>query len=383
MLRERVVRFFAPKHDVTRKNQRVCDTMNDRNTVITHQPDTDPSSSELLDEDSPSFFTRLKRKLGLAQPLPTRQQIRNLLHQDALGKSSDFSRPERSMLRNILRFDMLRVDDVMLPRADIMAIDEQASLGELFTLFETTSHSRIPLYRETLDDPRGMVHIKDLMLWIASRSTPDTLRNTRQEHQQGRAALRLVETRKKITTLADIDLEQTIASTKIRRSMLYIPPSMPVLDLLLRMQSTRTHLAFVVDEYGGTDGLVSIEDLVEEVVGEIEDEHDIEEGATLTVHPKRGLLAKARTTIEELEVHLGYDLVSDEDGDDIDTLGGLVFALAKRVPVRGEIVVHPSGIEFEVLDADPRRIKRLRIHIPQGGPAQPGKNGPQAVDAGE
>ncbi len=364
--------------------------MNDQNAVTTELTDTDPCAADLIDEDSPSFFTRLKRIFGLA-PLPSpRQQILNLLHTDALATSRDFSRQERSMLRNILRFDTLRVDDVMLPRADIIAIDELATLGELFNLFETSSHSRIPLYRETLDDPRGMVHIKDLMLWIANRQQGENGEEAKPKQRKARAqtALRLVETKKPIINLADIDLEQTIASIKIRRSMLYVPPGMPVLDLLLRMQSTRTHLALVVDEYGGSDGLVSIEDLVEEVVGEIEDEHDVDEGASLIAHPKKGLLAKARTPITELELHLGYDLISSEEDDEFDTLGGLVFALAKRVPVRGEIVAHPSGIEFEVLNADPRRIKSLRIHIPDKDSKR--QNGdhldqqpPKALDAGE
>ena len=359
--------------------------MNDQNAVTTPLADTDLTSSDVLDEDSPSLFARIKQKLGLTPPMSPRQQIQNLLHADALAPSRDFSRQERSMLRNILRFDTLRVDDVMLPRADIIAIDEQATLGELFNLFETSSHSRIPLYRETLDDPRGMVHIKDLILWIASHQTSESNDHlkVKQRNAPGATALRLVETKKQIMNLADIDLEQTISSLKIRRSMLYVPPGMPVLDLLLRMQSTRTHLALVVDEYGGSDGLVSIEDLVEEVVGEIEDEHDVEEGASLTSHPKRGLLAKARTPITELELHLGYDLISDDQDDEFDTLGGLVFALAKRVPVRGEIVTHPSGIEFEVLDADPRRIKRLRIHIPQENTEPTTDNRPKVVDVGD
>ncbi len=366
--------------------------MNDQNTVTPDLTDTDPSAADLVDEDSPGLLTRIKRLLGLARPPSTRQQIQNLLHKDAMATARDFSRQERSMLRNILRFDTLRVDDVMLPRADIIAIDEQATLSELFNLFETSSHSRIPLYRETLDDPRGMVHIKDLMLWIANRQQGDDHETEKtgpnKAQGQGLTTLRLVEPPKPIISLADIDLEQTIASIKIRRSMLYVPPGMPVLDLLLRMQSTRIHLALVVDEYGGSDGLVSIEDLVEEVVGEIEDEHDVEEGASLISHPKKGLLAKARTPIAELELHIGYDLVSNQGDDEFDTLGGLVFALAKRVPVRGEIVTHPSGIEFEVLDADPRRIKRLRIHIPnketgKKTDGQPDQQPPKALDAGE
>ncbi len=368
--------------------------MNETRTVTFKKPDTDTPLSDPAEEDPPGFFASLIKKIGkwpgLSPSPSTRQMIGNLLQEDARTPSSDFSRQERSMLRNVLRFENTRVDDVMLPRADIVAIDEQASLGELFDLFRSSSHSRIPLFRETLDDPRGMVHIKDLMLWIANRSTPeppnDISRGNRQAipaRNGNRPGLRLVESPQPPARLADIDLECTIASIKIRRSMLYVPPGMPVLDLLLRMQSTRTHLALVVDEYGGTDGLVSIEDLVEEVVGEIEDEHDVDEGASLVEHPTRGLLARARTPIEELELHLGYDLVSEVDEDEFDTLGGLVFALAKRVPVRGEIVTHPGGVEFEVLDADARRIKRLRVHVPDDGPARPRPVRPKIVDAGE
>jgi len=165
--------------------------------------------------------------------------------------------------------------------------------------------------------------------------------------------------------LSKVDLERTIGAINIARELIYVPGSMPVLDLLLKMQTSQLHLALVVDEYGGTDGLVSIEDLVEEVVGEIADEHDVEEGPMIRVDARLGLIADARTTVEDLEQHLGVELVSDEQEEDIDTLGGVVFAIAGRVPARGELVRHPSGIEFEVLEADPRRIKKLRIHLPQ------------------
>jgi CBS domain containing-hemolysin-like protein len=152
----------------------------------------------------------------------------------------------------------------------------------------------------------------------------------------------------------------------ITRDLLYVPGSMSVLDLLPKMQTTRVHLALVVDEYGGTDGLVSIEDLVEEVVGDIADEHDVEDEPLIRTDPKLGLIADARMPIEDLEKHLQRELVSEEQEEDIDTLGGLVFSIAGRIPARGELVRHPSGIEFEVLEADPRRIKRLRIHMPKG-----------------
>jgi len=363
--------------------------MNDKKTGTPYSTGTPPVAKTPRAQNLGSM-QRLRRsigeKLGLSPPANPRKQILEILQQDAQTTSPEFSRQESSMLRNILRFDSLRVDDVMLPRADIIAIDEQASLGELFQLFESSSHSRIPLYGETLDDPRGMVHIKDLILWITARSRKQDEGNPKPKEKISKSvALRLVESDERIVKLAAMDLTSSIASIKIRRSMLYVPPSMPVLDLFLRMQSTRTHLALVVDEYGGTDGLVTIEDLVEEVVGEIEDEHDVEDSSSLVVHPTRGLLAKARTPIDELELHLGYNLLSHEEDDDIDSLGGLVFALAKRVPVCGEIVRHPSGIEFEVLDADPRRIKRLRIHIPKNGLTAPkaGQHPPKSIDVGE
>jgi CBS domain containing-hemolysin-like protein len=212
------------------------------------------------------------------------------------------------------------------------------------TVFREAEHSRLPVYRETLDDPRGMIHIRDLMSWIASSA-----------EKSGEARL----------DLAAVNLSSPIGALNITREILYVPPSMPVLDLLLRMQLSRRHLALVVDEYGGTDGLVSIEDLVEQVVGEIDDEHDVADEPPIRQDPRLGLVADARTPIEALERHLGLELASPEQEEDINTIGGLVFALAGRIPARGELVRHPSGLEFEVLDADPRRIKKLRIHTPQ------------------
>ncbi|MGD9502332.1 MAG: transporter associated domain-containing protein, partial [Methyloceanibacter sp.] len=166
--------------------------------------------------------------------------------------------------------------------------------------------------------------------------------------------------------LTKVVLARTVATVNITRELLYVPASMLVLDLLLKMQTTRIHLALVVDEYGGTDGLVSIEDLIEEVVGEIADEHDVEDGPRIKSDPKLGLVADARAPIEELEKVLGFSLVSDAEREDIDTLGGLAFSIAGRIPARGERVRHPSGVEFEVLEADRRRIKKLRIHRPPG-----------------
>ncbi|MBI1260166.1 MAG: CBS domain-containing protein [Rhizobiales bacterium] len=242
---------------------------------------------------------------------------------------------ERHMLVNILNFGELRVDDVMVPRADVIGIEESATLDEVLKLYRDSAHSRMPIYRETLDDPIGMVHIKDVMGYLAPRSAEA-------ERQAEPFSLKL-----------------------IRRNILFVPPSMPALDLLVKMQATRIHLALVIDEYGGTDGIVSIEDLVEEIVGDIEDEHDTDEGPML-VKREDGLIdADARCPVEELEDILGFRLLDDDNEDEVDTLGGLVFSLVGRVPVRGELIRHPAGLEFEVKDADPRRIKRLRIHIHQ------------------
>jgi len=244
---------------------------------------------------------------------------------------------ERHMLGNILSFGDLRVDDVMVPRADVVAVEESATLAELLRLYNDANHSRMPIYRETLDDPIGMVHIKDVVEYL----TPPLEENESGPHLSNR-----------LFKLKDV-----------RREVLFVPPSMPALDLLLKMQATRIHLALVIDEYGGTDGLVSIEDLVEEIVGDIEDEHDTDEGPALATRPDGAIDAEARTPIEELEEMLGLKLVDEESEDDIDTLGGLVFSLVGRVPVRGELIKHPAGIEFEVRDADPRRIKKLRIKL--------------------
>jgi CBS domain containing-hemolysin-like protein len=238
------------------------------------------------------------------------------------------------MLLRLLRFGGLSVEDVMVPRADIVAIDQSATVAELVRLFKEAGVSRIPVYHETLDDPRGMVHVKDLLRYLSASG-------------------------------ADGDLAKPIRAAGLLRPVLNVPPSMPAVNLLIRMQTTRHHIALVVDEYGGTDGLVTIEDLVELVVGEIEDEYDVEEAANITEDGRHGLVAQGRTPIAELEQHLGLRLLKPDEVE-IDTVGGLVVSRLGRVPVKGELVAHESGIELEVLDADPRRIKRLRVHRPSG-----------------
>jgi len=246
---------------------------------------------------------------------------------EAEGESPPSEEPitagERVLLRNIVRLRDLAASDVMVPRADIIAVPEDIGLDALAAEFRTQAHSRLPVYRESLDNVIGFVHIKDL---LAARV-------------DGRP----------------FDLKS------ILRQVLFVAPSMRVLDLLLQMRLSRQHLALVVDEFGGIDGLITIEDLVEQIVGEIEDEHDIAEGPKLLPRPDGTMVADARATIEEFEQQVGPVLTEEERDADVDTLGGLVFNLAGRVPSRGELVTHPSGISFEVIDADPRRIRRLRL----------------------
>ncbi len=329
--------------------------------------DVDPSrNGQHSGNGSQGWLASLKARLRL----PGAQTLRDAL-EDALKtetKADDtFSAEERSMMLRLLRFGRLRVEDVMVPRADIIAIDERETLGALLATFEEAGVSRIPLFNETLDDLRGMVHIKDLMSWLLREAAvesedPETEASeeaeTRSNGQNGNASRK----RRKLD-LSRVDLSRPLAVAKIRRPVLYVPPSMPAMNLLIRMQTTRIHMAFVIDEYGGTDGLVTIEDLVEQIVGDIEDEHDEAEEAHISGDPKNGLIASARTPVHELEEFLGVKLLQPDEEEEIDTLGGLVFALVGRIPTRGELIRHSSGIEFEVLDADPRRVNKLKVHV--------------------
>ena len=313
------------------------------------------------------WLAALRTIVGLESPT-LRDTIEDALKSEDRGDDA-FTSQEREMLLRLLRYNALRVEDVMVPRADIIAVDETDSIGTVLQAFVEAGVSRMPLFHESLDDPRGMIHVKDIVRWMTQAATcTSELEGT--DHKpldepgsdgsvNGNATSDL---RRSFPELdfSRLELNQPVASTKIGRSVIFVPPSMPAMNLLLRMQSTRKHMALVVDEYGGTDGLVTIEDLIEQIVGQIEDEHDEDEERNITRDPRLGMVAAARTPIEELEKQLQLSLVLDED-DDVDTLGGLVFALAGSVPVRGEIVLHPAGVEFEVLDADPRRIKRLRV----------------------
>ena len=255
---------------------------------------------------------------------------------------SDFTPEERAMLNNILRLREVRVEDVMVPRGDIVSVDRGVTLAELLACFESEGHSRMPVYRESLDDPLGMVHIKDLMLHLTKLA---------RGRRKGASGLKLDR----------VDLDTTLASARIMRRVLFVPPSMLAIDLMGRMQATRTQMALVIDEYGGTDGLVSMEDIVEEGVGEIEDEHD-DDVDELVVSAAPGVWrADARAEIGDVRAALGPSFELGETGEEVDTLGGLVFSLAGHIPVRGEVVTGVPGYEFRITEADPRRVRRVEI----------------------
>jgi hemolysin (HlyC) family protein len=315
------------------------------------------------------WLASLRARLGLGEAPSVRDTLEAALKQDT-GEGAAFTAEERQMLLRLLRFGGSRVEDIMVPRADIIAVEESAPISELLRSFEEAGVSRMPVYRETLDDPRGMVHIKDLFQWLMSQAHPEASNGKAPPGEKtadaGGDDLKNRRSSRASSGCLNLDLSRPVAMARIMRQVLYVPPSMPAMSLLIKMQSTRIHMALVVDEYGGTDGLVTIEDLVEQIVGDIEDEHDEAEAAHIVEDPKLGLVASARTPVAELEERLARKLLTEDEEEEIDTLGGLVFTIVGRVPVRGELVRHHSGIEFEVLDADPRRVKKLKIHIAPG-----------------
>lgn len=230
----------------------------------------------------------------------------------------------RAMIRNLMRIGDLRVGDVMVPRADVVGIAADSTLEQTMAAFREAEHSRLPVHRGTLDEVIGMVHVKDMLPWWSAAG-------------------------------------EGFALAQVTRPVLFVPPSMPVLELLHEMQSARLHMALVVDEFGGIDGLVTIEDLVEQIVGEIDDEYDEAEPPTMVDRPDGAIDTTGRATVESLEAKLGLTLRNDDVEDDVDTVGGLVVALFGRVPRRGEVIRHPAGIDFEVLDAKSRRVDRVRV----------------------
>ncbi|WP_245576945.1 hemolysin family protein [Kaistia adipata] len=290
-----------------------------------------------------SWLDRIRQAVGLKPAGSLRDDIEDALEADE--EDDTFSAEERRMLRNILKLREVRVDDVMIPRADILALEVDESIGEAVAAFRDSGHSRMPVYRETLDDPIGMVHIKDLMDYMMTAATTD-------------AGL----------DLSRVNLATTLAETAVVREVLFVPPSMHATTLLSTMQAKRVQMAVVIDEYGGTDGLVSLEDVVETVFGDIEDEHD-DETPMITQEAEGTFLADARADLDDLEKVLGTRLDLGSEHDDVDTLGGLVFTLLGRIPAIGERIDVPGGLEFEILESDPRRVKRLRIRRPDAAAA--------------
>jgi CBS domain containing-hemolysin-like protein len=329
-------------------------------------PDFDPSSSsepsatrnlpvpvsrpsELGRDISEGWFARALRTLFGWKASSIRAGLEDVL-EDGAGETG-FSPTERIMLRNILGLRERRIADVMVPRADIIAVQREISLGELMNVFESAGHSRLVVYEETLDDAVGMVHIRDLVAFMTVRAAASAKANTKRK-KPFPAGL----------DLKAVELSMPLSATNIVREILYGPPSMPVLDLLAKMQTTRIHLALVVDEYGGADGVVSIEDIVEQIVGEIADEHDEETPPGVVRQADGSFLADARANLEDVTAIVGPEFEVGEVAKEVDTLAGYVVTLTGRVPVRGELVPGPGPFELEILDADPRRLKRLRIY---------------------
>ena len=272
--------------------------------------------------------------------------------QDALsegqGIAEGFSIDERNMLTSILRLRDVRVQDVMVPRADIIAITEDITLAELLKIFNESGHSRMPVYGDTMDDPKGMVHIRDVVSYITKTSSL-----TKAEASKRKSKLPANLDFKKVS------LAKPISSLKLLREVMFVPPSMGARELMARMQADRMQIALVIDEYGGTDGLVTLEDIVEEIVGEIEDEHD-DEDILIKDKGDGTFICDAKADLDDIRQLLGDEFAFGEHEDDIDTIGGLIFDITGRVPVRGEVISN-NGFEFRIMEADPRRIKRVEL----------------------
>jgi CBS domain containing-hemolysin-like protein len=295
------------------------------------------------------WLSRIMRILFGWKAAATRADLEHVL--TSQQSASGFSPEEAAMLKNILTLRECRIARVMVPRADIVAVQQDIALGALVKVFAGAGHSRLVVYNDTLDDPTGMVHIRDLLALMAARAATDPA-NAGQREQPPEADL----------DLGNIDLSMPLVTASLVREILYAPPSMPALDLLAKMQATRIHLALIIDEYGGTDGLVSMEDLVELIVGDIADEHDEAELPAVTRQGDGSFLADGRASLDDVRSVVGEEFDVGEARSEVDTLGGYLVMRAGHVPVRGELVPGPTSFEAEVLDADPRRIKRAKIY---------------------
>ena len=289
------------------------------------QDETQQNSPEGL-RPRESWLDRLKEALGLKANHSIREDLEDALEEAQDHQTEDFTTEEKRILRNLLTARDTRVSDVMVPRGAIEAISQEATVADLKALFAQGSHSRVPVYGETLDDPKGMIHLRDLFAKL------DTL-----------------------------DPSARISSLDFMRSVLFVPATLPGLDLLLEMQSKHIHMALVIDEYGATDGLVSIEDLLEIIVGDIEDEHDVIEDSKVETFPDGAIAIGAQAELEEAAELLGTTFEALSEDHDIGTIGGYITAYCGRVPSPGEIVQLPDGLVVTVLDGDSRRLRRVRI----------------------
>src|SRR5665213_832160 len=330
--------------------------MPDSDSTSPSHPESAPFEPRLLPvpvtparENGGNWIVRTFRALFGIRPSTIRADLKDVLDAMTPGESG-FSPEESRMLRNILGLRERRVGDVMVPRADIVAVQQDIQIGELLMVFEKAGHSRLVAYNDTLDDPVGMVHIRDLIAYMTAHAAVDPEKNARRKKPLP-AGL----------DLKAIDLAMSLSLAKIVREILFVPPSARAMDLLARMQAKQIHLALVVDEYGGTDGIVSIEDIVERIVGDIADEHDEDENTDVVRQPDGSFIADARAKIEDVAGIVGHDFDVGDAAEEVDTLGGYLVTRAGRLPLRGELIPGPGLFEFEVLDADPRRIKRVRI----------------------
>lgn len=310
-----------------------------------------PSSTASVPARGPSLWSRLKALLARGT-VSLRDDLQVALEEPGNGETADFSESERTILQNVLKLSNITVDDVMVERSDIQAVDADINLGALIARFRQVNHSRLPVYDDNLDNIVGFIHVKDALTKITEPVTDPE---------------KEVPVRFKTSVL-----RQKISKLDLMRNAMFVPTFMPVGDLLQSMRASRVHMAIVVDEYGGTDGLVTIEDLLEAVVGEIEDEHDELAASLIRKVGADTFIADARAELSDVRTMIGPDFDPGEYAEDVETIGGLVFDLAGHVPKRGERVSKLNGFEFEVLAADSRRIKRLRIRRQNGAaPLEP------------
>ena len=306
----------------------------------TQTADEPPSPTAPAPARGQSLITRLKAMFAFRTP-SLRDDLEVALESEAAGETADFSPSERAILQNVLSLGEKRVEDVMVPRADIVAIEAECSLGDMVALFRQAGHSRIPVYSDNIDNITGFIHVKDALRRITDVVTDPT--------------------KEQPVKLVSTALKQKLGKLGLARTVMFVPPLMPVGDLLQQMQLKRVHMAIVIDEYGGTDGVVTIEDLLEAVVGEIDDEHDEFEGPLIRKINSNIYIASARAELGEVEGVIGPDFDPGEHGEDVDTIGGLVFALAGHVPVKGEVIGGIKNFEFEVMQADSRQLRRIKI----------------------